>query len=223
MKILRSIYLGIIAFSLVLCSSTFNFTVCAEENGVYINDEYLTYDVEEENNEKHIYAYNRYGKIESHLIFKDNIVFEEDEMGNLNIVAYIENNDSQEVIQTTAVEPNWGGMIAARTRVNFPNPESSAATVITGIIIGSFFPGASAAYSIAVGIAEYVMSHNQHYIDQTCYYREAAGCPQYRWYDRYEYRNKNGALFRTVPLNRKSFIGVSQSPENPPACRMYGF
>lgn len=223
MKIFKYICSSIIGVALLLCTCTFNFTIYAAENGVYINNEYLTYDIEKENNEKHIYAYDKYGNIDCHLIFRDNIVFEEDKEGNLKIVAYLEKNEPQEGIKTRAVEPNWGSMLSVRTRVTFPNPESSAASVITGIIIGAFFPGASVGYSIAAGIAEYVMSYNQNYIDQTCYYREAAGCPQYRWYNKYEYRNKSGALFRTVSINRKSFIGVSQSPENPPACRMYGF
>lgn len=222
MKIIKYLFSSIIGFSLLLCTCIFNFTVYASENEVDINDEYLTYDVKEENGEKHVYAYNRYGDIECHLFFKDNIVFEEDK-GNLKIIAYIEENDPQEGIATRAVEPSWGIMLSTRTRVTFPNPESSAASAITAVIIGAWFPGASLAYSIASAIADYVMSYKQNYVDQTCYYREAAGCPQYRWYSKYEYRNKNGAVFKTVSINRKSFIGVTQSPENPPACRMYGF
>lgn len=38
-----------------------------------------------------------------------------------------------------------------------------------------------------------------------------------------EYLTYKTEEFRTVSLNRKSFIGVANSPQNPPACRMYGF
>jgi hypothetical protein len=220
MKIFKYVCSSMIVFALLLC--TFSFTVNASENSVYIDNEYLNYVVEEEDNEKNVYVYNSSGEVKSHLIFKDDIVLEEDKEGNFNIVAYIEKFEPQQ-IQTRAIEPTWGGMLSERVRVTFPNPESSAASVITGIIIGALSPGAGIAYTVAAGIAEYVMAYNQRYIDQTSYYRAAAGCPQYRWYDRYEYRNQNGSLFKTVPLNKKSFIGVTHSPQNPPACSLYGF
>lgn len=221
MKIFKYIFSCLMCVPLFLC--TFGNNVYTLENGTYVNDEYFTYDVKEENEEKNVYIYDSYGKLDSHLIFRDNKVFEENEKEELVVVAYIEKYELQEEIHTRAVEPTWGGMLSERVRVTFPNPESSAASAITGIIIGAFFPGAGVAYSVAAAMAEYVMSYNQRYIDQTCYYRAAAGCPQYRWYDRYEYRNVNGALFKTVPINRKSFIGVTHSPQNPPACSLYGF
>lgn len=222
MKKIRMICSIIFIFVFMICSS--NISIKALENQVLVDGEYLTYKTEEKNDERHIYALNTDGTTVTHLIFKDDVVFEENSTGDLSVIAYIENDEPQEnEVQTRAVEPNWGGMISERKRVSFPNPESSTAVAITGIIVGAVFPGASIPYAIAAAIAEYIMNYNQRYVDLTCYYRAAAGCPQYRWYDRYEYRNQSGAVFRTVSLNRKSFIGVANSPQNPPACRMYGF
>lgn len=222
MKLFKYIFSGIIGFSLILCTWISDFTVYAAENEVCIDNDYLTYEIKQDNSEKHVYAYDQNGNIECHLIFENNIVYEEND-GNLKIIAYIEEYKTQEKMETYAIEPNWGNMLSVRTRVTFPNPESTVASAITGIIIGAWFPGASLAYSTASTITEYIMNYKQNYIDQTCFYREASGCPQYRWYNKYEYRNQSGVLFKTVSINRKSFIGVTHSPENPPACRMYGF
>lgn len=224
MKQIRLVVLSCLSFLLAIC--TFCLPLSALENGVYIDGEYIRYDVEENNNEtKDVFAYDSIGNEVLHLIFIDEKVFEEKENGELHVVAYIEDLESSKYnsIQPKAIQPNWGGMISERKRVIFPNDESNLLLIVPGILIGAVFPGAAIPYAIASGIAQYVASKSPRYIDMTCYYRVAAGCPQYRWYDRYEYRNQSGALFKTVSLNRKSFIGVPNSPQNPPACRSYGF
>lgn len=224
MKKIRLIVL--VCLSFLLTMGTFCLPISALENGVYIDGEYIRYDVEENNDEtRDVYAYDDVGNEVLHLIFVDNKVFEEKENGELSVVAYIEDTElsKQNGIQPKAIQPNWGGMISERRRVTFPNDESNLLLVVPGVLIGVVFPGASIPTAIITGIAEYVANKSPRYVDMTCYYRVAAGGPQYRWYDRYEFRNQSGALFKTVPLNRKSFIGVPNSPQNPPACRSYGF
>lgn len=46
---------------------------------------------------------------------------------------------------------------------------------------------------------------------------------QYRWYRRYVYRTAIGAVVKDTAVNQKIIIGVPNSPENPLACRAYGF
>lgn len=54
-------------------------------------------------------------------------------------------------------------------------------------------------------IAEYLVDNDTRYIDETIYFNEAIGCPQYRWFKKQEYRNPSGKIIRTVSLNKKSF------------------
>ncbi len=218
---MKKISLWFICFVLIVCNLIL--PVSSLEHQLYVDDQLLTYDVEELNNETHVYTYDGSHNEIAHVVIRDNVAYKLVN-GQYNILAYIDESDPvNEKKQTRAAIPNWGGLKSQRRRISFPNNTSDALIEVTAVLIGVVFPGAPLAYGVAQSIATFIITHNHHFSDMTCYYREASGCPQYRWYDRYEYRTERGALIKTVSLNRKSFIGVRNSPQNPPACRSYGF
>lgn len=204
-------------------------TVNAEEFetiGMYIDGEYYEYLISKSDEVRNIYIKDASGNLISYLTFEDDAVYEKrpDSPDKVKI-AIIETTEEVESpqYQTRAIEPNWGPLLTKRTKVTYPNPESTLLTSIVGILVATALPGSGITSSLIVAVAQYIMDHNIQYVDQTAYYHEAIGCPQYRWYKKYEYRDPSGKLFKTVTLNKKSFIGVTHSPQNPPACTMYGF
>ena len=120
-------------------------------------------------------------------------------------------------------EPNWGPLLSVSSRVGSANGFGNTGTAIAAVLCAALPPGVGITYTVLIALGNEIAASNSSYTTVTTYFREAAGCPQYRWYRRIDYFNSNGAKIGTTNLNSKSFIGVPKSPENPPACRAYGF
>lgn len=120
-------------------------------------------------------------------------------------------------------EPSWGPMLSTSATVGGANGFGNTGMTIAGLLCAAMPPGVGLTVGALTWLGNEIAASNSSYTRVVTYYREASGCPQYRWYDRVEYYNSSGSRIATTSVNRKSFIGVKNSPDNPPACRAYGF
>lgn len=107
--------------------------------------------------------------------------------------------------------------------INYNNTATSTVDQIIALLISVSFPGLSVPYTVARIVATAILDSKYTTVRYTAYYHEAIGCPQYRWYKRYVYYSPSGSVINSQTVDQKSFIGVRNSPENPPSCRAYGF
>lgn len=222
-----------IIFSLIMVCSFYSYNNKISANStnnnseivsLKLNNETYNYEIINNGDDVNVIIKDANENIISTLFVINNVVYEMEE-GKLSIIAYI-NDMPVEVAYDISpyIEANWGSLLSNRTRVTIPNSESVAVSSIAGILISAITPKfVSITVSVVIAVAEYYNSKNPRYIDQTLYYHEAIGCPQYRWLKKYEARNPNGTVIKSSALSSKEFHGITHSPQNPPACTVYGF
>lgn len=212
-----------IAFSL-LFSLSLSTPISAKDDEAYIDGQYVHLELQETDDPKvySVFAKNRDGEVVEELLVEGDYIYHlvDDEK---EVIAVKDVEEVEESLSTLAVEPTWGPLLSQTIRCQYPNPESSGLTALTAAIAACVFPNLSLPIAIAQAVAEYIMAYHPNYVNTTAYFNEASGCPQYRWYRRQIYRSSTGAVIHDYSLNNKTFIGVRNSPENPPACRAYGF
>lgn len=197
------------------------YPIAARDNEVLVDGQYIHIEKQEviDSDNSVIVALNRDGKVVEELSVEGNYVYRIVNEKKVLILYF----EWQEPISTFAIEPTWGPLISQTVKVTFPNPESSSLTALVAFIASGVFPYLAVPISAAQLIGEYIFAYRPNYVNTTVYFNEALGCPKYRWYRRQVYRSSSGAIIHDYTLNQKTFIGVRNSPENPPACREYGF
>lgn len=228
---IKKIFLNVILLTVIastFLTTTLSFPIVNAEEcdtmGVYIEDDYYEFLITKGTDDRQVYVKDNNGNFVYGISVEDDVIYEINvNTGAKEKISSIENfeEESMDSVQTLAVEPNWGPLISQRKRVTIPG--NSTAVSITALLASACFPGASIPIGVLSIIAEYLVDNDTRYIDETIYFNEAIGCPQYRWFKKQEYRNPSGKIIRTVSLNKKSFLGVTHSPQNPPACSLYGF
>lgn len=197
-------------------------TVTAADNEVVLDGEFIHFEILEEEDSVTVMAINRQGKVLETVYRDENQIFRD--LGTeKELIGTVQNSDPVVLPSVLATEPVWGPLLSQTKTITYPNPESTALVTLTSLIAGIYFPGLSVGITIAQAVAEYIGNYHPAYVTYTVYYNEASGCSLYRWYRRQVYRDPSGNTIRDYTLNQKSFIGVKNSPDNPPACRAYGF
>lgn len=190
---------------------------------VLVDGQYYSFQVEETGDSPIVIQYDVFKKQVARYFTTDNRVYRETD-SKKTIVAHIVKVEEKELLDSTdAIEPTWGPLISQVRTLVYPEWQKITADALLSILIGQYFPGLSVATTIVSAATSAAMLHKPVYIDMVAYFNEAAGCPQYRWYKKYEYRGEGRTVLASQNVSQKSFIGVRNSPENPPACRAYGF
>jgi hypothetical protein len=122
-----------------------------------------------------------------------------------------------------AAAPVWGPLLSQTAIIGLSNTLfSSLDRVVTAILLG-MPAGIQMSWFVATSIAQACMYIKPNHVKAVTYFREARGCWSYRLFVRTQFYNPSGAVIETANHNCSSFIGVRNSPANPPACRAYGF
>lgn len=194
-----------------------------ERFSMVVDGENLNYEIiRKSEDDMEIMIYDENDLMISHIVLENNVFFNVVK-GKKEIIAYQEIiDDKTENVNLMSTEPVWGALTSQTKRLTYTAAQRSNIESIIGLIISVSFPGASISYTVAYMVAENVLATNCNYTDIICYFNVANGCPDYRWYKKYEYKNA-GVLVKSYNMSIKSFIGVRNSPANPPMCRLYGF
>lgn len=216
---------SLLAFILVLSGNLIPYpSVNAEENNdeININGQLLHFERSEESGIVTVRTLNHENSVLSEIYYDENCIYSINN-GVKTIIATVDINTASSDLSPYAIEPSWGPLLSQTVNINYNNTATSTVDQIIALLISVSFPGLSVPYSVARIVATAMLGSKYTTVKYTAYYHEAIGCPQYRWYKRYVYYSPSGSVINSQTVNQKSFIGVRNSPENPPSCRAYGF
>lgn len=197
--------------------------VLSEESSIEQKNTGIERDYNEDGSLRGFRFYNSSHQLIEEYEVEEGKVYQVTALGKIYIGWFEPSESVTESVDLYYTEPNWGPLLSVSTRVGAANGFGNTGTAIAALLCAALPAGVGITATALVWLGNEIAASNSSYTTVTTYFREAAGCPQYRWYNRVDYFNSSGAKIASTNLNSKSFIGVRNSPENPPACREYGF
>jgi hypothetical protein len=122
-----------------------------------------------------------------------------------------------------AASPVWGPLLSQTAIIGTANVVYKQLSEIASTIMFGMPTYVRVTWKVIDNLVKICMQIKPNYVRAVTYFREARGCWAYRSFVRTQFYNPAGAVIETTSHSYSTFIGVRNSPANPPACRAYGF